>query len=52
MAKYDSSGTGGLNKSEVKAWLTDLNEKHPVGDEEAEAIVKQCDTAETGDPRS
>mmetsp|Transcript_46520 Transcript_46520/g.81919 ORF Transcript_46520/g.81919 Transcript_46520/m.81919 type:complete len:217 (-) Transcript_46520:198-848(-) len=40
---YDKSRNGELSQEEMKAYLTDLNNKYPVSDEEVEWVMQEAD---------
>mmetsp|Transcript_38147 Transcript_38147/g.85445 ORF Transcript_38147/g.85445 Transcript_38147/m.85445 type:complete len:156 (-) Transcript_38147:219-686(-) len=46
--KYDKSGSGRLEESELKEYLTDLNGGKDVSDEEVQWVLKQADAMGDG----
>mmetsp|Transcript_34686 Transcript_34686/g.90525 ORF Transcript_34686/g.90525 Transcript_34686/m.90525 type:complete len:201 (-) Transcript_34686:341-943(-) len=46
--KYDKSGTGKLERDELKAMLTDLNAGKPVSEQEVDWVLNECDVMGDG----
>lgn len=48
LKNFDASQTGYLSKSEVKAYLKDINGGKPVSDAEVDMVVKEADVLQDG----